>query len=953
MTIARPAVVRIALAALVAVAFAAVDAQSSSAADFRVRSCSLADAPGQPAGSLGWSFMVGLTGASGQDRCPVGGLGFGSVTLSQDAPAWWRFHHGRSIDLVRAEFTITGDPAGAGLRYFVTCAQAQCDWEFPLLIPDGHKTSRTVVTPPVGVRSIALKAICEIESCTGAEVEFGDFLLSFVDDAAPVLPALDWPFKISPPGDWIRPDQIPADFGVADEGFGMGKMTVRFDDRDPPFFRAEGCDHVARHTYFVYVLSLPCGNDALTLPAFRDTGAAARLVEGPHSITATATDSLGNGPTSRTSYFRLDKTPPDPPQDVALSGLEHGVWTSSEDVVASWTNGSESVETGTQSGVIQVWHQLKRSTPEPQALDPSYSGVPSSRNRSNEIRLPHDGLWELWLWLVDRAGNVGGKQRVLVGRDQDSPLPPVIEPGGWLSRDGLAAGRSRAFSQPTDPAVDSGVCGYAVEFNATRDSDPIPEVDETGEHGAFSIPASLPAGENFLHVRAVSCAGIPSATATASVRIDDVRPTVEFTGLPHGDGWSRSAVRTRVVASDDRSRVVGIDCVNSDGSSHSAVGDSLEVELGEGRHTISCWAQDEAGNESELCHRVVNVDTSSPLVRFRANDPADPTLIRAEVDDVLSGPELAKIRLRPLGFESGIWSALPTTSVPDPANPSRTILSARVPDVQLADGEYQIDVFAVDQAGNVVESSKQGVTTTVRVPGRLRRALSTEMALYRSRCGSRRSNMVCRKARVLDLAGARVDRTIEYSNRVAVAGELRDPSGASLPGIEMEVFETPSNTGAKLLGAVTTDEYGRYKMDLRRGPSRRITVAASGTATAMPIAATAALWVRASARLTAQVRGSGGRAVLRLSGRVAGGPTEFPPLGKLVEIQRIARGRAQTVETLRTDASGRFNARLPLRGLNGGRSGLRLRVSVPAEIGWPYEEGHSEVIAVGLKAFVP
>ena len=163
--------------------------------------------------------------------------------------------------------------------------------------------------------------------------------------------------------------------------------------------------------------------------------------------------------------------------------------------------------------------------------------------------------------------------------------------------------------------------------------------------------------------------------------------------------------------------------------------------------------------------------------------------------------------------------------------------------------------------------------------------------------------------------------TVRWPARVRIRGRLTDGSGRPLPRATVRMLERVDGHGWRSIAGVRTRRDGRLTIFTRTGPSRHLRLVAGGASV------TLRLRVRANARVS--LRRSG--AVTRITGRLLGG--HVPPLGARVRLQSRRGAAWSTRAVLRTDALGRFAAfgRAP--------AGVRLRIAIPAQRGYPFGSG--------------
>jgi hypothetical protein len=148
-----------------------------------------------------------------------------------------------------------------------------------------------------------------------------------------------------------------------------------------------------------------------------------------------------------------------------------------------------------------------------------------------------------------------------------------------------------------------------------------------------------------------------------------------------------------------------------------------------------------------------------------------------------------------------------------------------------------------------------------------------------------------------------------------------------------------------------TGRRGGFKLALRPGPSRRVTVVFRGDARLAPARRPAlALRVRGAVTLGARPRALRTGGSVRLWGRVRDRGAPLPRRGKLIAIQYYEREARvwRPVLVTRSDHSGRFRARYRFRYVTG-IARIRLRAVALAEEHWPYAPGVSRPVTVNVR----
>lgn len=339
--------------------------------------------------------------------------------------------------------------------------------------------------------------------------------------------------------------------------------------------------------------------------------------------------------------------------------------------------------------------------------------------------------------------------------------------------------------------------------------------------------------------------------------------------------------------------------------------DTRAVPFVDGANALRVCAADYGSDAEPGCvERTVHIDNAPPELAFAdREDPADPELIRAVARDRHSGLAAWAIAYRPLA--GGAWRELPTERAGDE-------LRVRVDSSAEPPGAYVFRVLAADAVGNraVGTARANGSPMVVRFP------LRHESRLRAAVAGRRRAR-------------------VGYGARPRLETVLRDEDGEPVRGADVEIVERfASGSSLSPIGrTVATDEHGRVRIRLSRGPSRTVLARFAGSKRLLEAAAEPVhVGVRGSAHiapLPRRVR-AGHRVVF------SGGIGIFGvalPKGKLVELQVRGGGirRFRTVgHAFRTDSRGRWRMRYRFDRFYSEPSRFVFRLRVPPERRWPY-----------------
>jgi hypothetical protein len=560
------------------------------------------------------------------------------------------------------------------------------------------------------------------------------------------------------------------------------------------------------------------------------------------------------------------------------------------------------------------------------------------------------GAYTAEVWFEDASGAQGPAAAAPL-RFDDTPPSGVwlAQVPGWIGRPDLPL-RVR-LGQPEGPLPLSGIRGYAAAVDANPSGSPCRAVGrcepaETTLIGAAGdgelAIAEPPEGTSYLHVAAVSGAGVSSVPSHAVLHVDTVDPATRLAGAP--PGWTNRAVRLEAVASDSAS---GMDATGGgpppftairvdDGAPAIAFDHGVATNVvGEGAHRVAYYARDAAGNVDDGATvggvgdrppqvTWVRIDRTPPRVAFpNSQSPADPELIRATIADPLSGPDPARgwIGVRRAG-SGNPYERLPA------APPTNGELRARWDSDGAPRGDYEFAALAYDKAGNSTLATARAdgspmvlanpLKTTTRLSGGLRRG---------------------------------IERTVRYARRVRLQGRLVAGLHTPLSGAPVRVIERfdPGTQPATRESSVRTDSAGRFSFRTPRGPSRTIELVYPGSRTLTRSSAPALrLQVRGRVRLrTSSGSAAVGGRPLVFSGRVFAAPGTIPEDGMPVRLQfRLGRSPWSAFRTIQADRRGRFRYAYRFSDDDSRGARFQFRAYVPAQDDWPYEPAGSRPVIV-------
>jgi hypothetical protein len=584
---------------------------------------------------------------------------------------------------------------------------------------------------------------------------------------------------------------------------------------------------------------------------------------------------------------------------------------------------------------------------------------------------PLPGEYTVEAWLEDSEGHAGPPTRAALRFDNTAPAPPAPQPpGGWLAGHAIAVLK---IGHPSGPLPPSGIRGYALSLDTGGGSSPcahpgwcsVAETDLPQGIGDDTIAlGTLPEGENYARVVAVSGAGVASPVATVLFRSDATLPRLTLQGLPAA--WSSGPVRVTALAGDELSGMAAagpagpFTAIAVDGGAPAlATGDSVSAWIGgSGLHRIAYFARDAAGNVADgalaeplPATAIVRIDEEPPRVQFApAQDPAEPERIEATVADSLSGPspDRGAIRLRRAGTHDR-FEELPTQV-------EGNRLVAHWDSDAYPPGKYEFLATGYDLAGNFATGSdrargaKMVLVNPLKTPTQLEAGFGGRQMVWH-RCSRGRHGRRCHRQTLSRFDARPSMRSVPFGHSLQFGGRLTNLSGIPLGGLEVAVTETFSagSQPSRRTDFVRTGPEGVFALRLPPGPSRDVSAAFAGTRTLTRASGRSVhLGVLAAVRLrTSAGSAKVGGAPVVFSGSVDQAGTAASEEGLPVELQfRYPGADWSGFRTLATDARGRF--RYAYRFSDDDSRGVRFqfRAYVKGREGWPYEPAFSRPVAV-------
>ncbi|MBI4897457.1 MAG: carboxypeptidase regulatory-like domain-containing protein [Actinobacteria bacterium] len=654
---------------------------------------------------------------------------------------------------------------------------------------------------------------------------------------------------------------------------------------------------------------------------------------GANVLNVSAFDAAGNQSAGTDIHFKLDRSLPVPAKLAETTSFLNG-WQANPVVNLTWSNGQDSYETATNSPVVRAtaWVVKYGNINAGSSVIKTVSGT--NVEAINGLRLPSEGLWRIRFRVWDEAGNASDHHEVQVGVDYTVPGAPEITLPSTVGGAELAAGSKVEWTPP--PLPPAGICGYAMAFDQSPAADPGTEIEYPARAAFGLMPRSLPHGENFAHLRAISCAGVPGEIVHAAFEVDSEGPEIRTTS-PAASGWyDRENPLVAEISDEVGARLaLAVD----GGPSAWYEGSRVPISLEDGIHQITLLAEDARGNRTQRTLKAES-DSSPPLAELDPIDWADPTLVIARVRDRGSGVAAVLFEYRRVGEAD--WRGFGTPTYAS-QNTSSLTVGLRFPDETLADGVYDLRVIAYDATGQriVTGTRSDGSPATLTLPLRARANIQAGFAttIRERKCRSHGKGKRCRRIKNTTV---KPRLKVGFGASAVLQGTLRDSAGTAIDGAMLKVYESVLGGSRRLTATVSSDREGAFSLRLMAGPSRRVTIHFDGSETVAPVETEVKLLAEGKVvfdRYPARVRGG---TLTTLGGRVFS-PGVSIPQDLNVEFQYFARGSWQQllVAGMVADINGEFVAKVRFPVTR--RSVVyRMRARVPSpQSGWPYEAGVS------------
>ncbi|MHA2005863.1 MAG: hypothetical protein ACXACO_00005, partial [Promethearchaeota archaeon] len=185
------------------------------------------------------------------------------------------------------------------------------------------------------------------------------------------------------------------------------------------------------------------------------------LTEGIHTIYIWLVDAAGNVNYNNyaSTQLYLDSTDPSTPSSLIASPSS---WTSTDNFNISWSNPSDT------SGIAGAYYKLDFAPTTD--IDGTYLAGTNIESILG-VSVSTDGIHNVYIWLIDTAGNVNYNnyaltQLYLDSSDPSTPSSLIASPSSWTSTDSFSV----SWSNPSDTSGITGVY-YKLDIAPTSDAD--------------------------------------------------------------------------------------------------------------------------------------------------------------------------------------------------------------------------------------------------------------------------------------------------------------------------------------------------------------------------------------------------------------------------------------------------------------------------------------------------
>ena len=366
---------------------------------------------------------------------------------------------------------------------------------------------------------------------------------------------------------------------------------------------------------------------------------------GTHTVSVWSQDMAGNT-TPTTITINIDSTVPVTQATLAGTQGSNGWYTNAAQVTLSSTD--------TPSGVETIFYKLDDG---------------AQQTYSAPFDISDSGYHTIIYWSVDRAGNTESQRSMLIKVDSVPPSSQASASSSWRY-DVWYQSPAQIYINATDSASNIATIYYTIDGGPTQTYTAVFNITTGGVH--------------VVNYWSVDQAGNTETQKSLTVRVDSEAPTTQITTSGTGaNGWYRGPVQVGLTATDPEVGV-NVTMYRVDGGPTMVYGVPFTV-TGEGPHTVLYWSNDKLNHTEAQNSATIRIDSTLPTVQNSLSGPVGGNgYYKGPVQFTMTGSDgqsgLANIYYRINGGATLGYSSPFTIG---------------------SDGNYSVDYWSVDVAGNV------------------------------------------------------------------------------------------------------------------------------------------------------------------------------------------------------------------------------------------------------------
>jgi N-acetylneuraminic acid mutarotase len=275
-----------------------------------------------------------------------------------------------------------------------------------------------------------------------------------------------------------------------------------------------------------------------------------------------------------------------------------------------------------------------------------------------------------------------------------------------------------------DPGSGSHTATFSATINAEDTGSGVGEIDYVldGQSAVYGGPVTITGeGTHTVEYWATDAYGNPSTHKTATYFIDSLAPELSIAPVPGSYGASATVT---LAAEDAGSGVAALE-YSLDGAAVQAFSEPISI-TGDGEHTLSYWARDALGNETEHINATYHIDGRAPVSAISPmSGSAQRGSFLASIEASSPGSTVARIEYQLDGNASEVYSgafmvagegahtvefwATDALGNVEPRQTATFVIDTTLPTVSLSpasgssSGTVQVSIEATDSGSGVAE----------------------------------------------------------------------------------------------------------------------------------------------------------------------------------------------------------------------------------------------------------